>query len=109
MPNSQAIFNVYEISYTIVNKSKTQVGRMTTQHEGDQGIEDFLYSSNASFIEELYQAYIQDSNAVPADWREFFQGLGSANGAIQDDRPPQWIKARPDPQAVKSGGQHATQ
>ncbi len=82
---------------------------MTTQREEDQGIDGFLYSSNASFIEELYQAYIQDSSAVPADWQQFFQGLGSTKG-IQDDRPPQWVKERPyNPQAIKSGGQQATQ
>jgi 2-oxoglutarate dehydrogenase E1 component len=36
----------------------------------------FLFGANAPFIEELYERYLGDANAVDAEWRTFFEALG---------------------------------
>jgi 2-oxoglutarate dehydrogenase E1 component len=36
----------------------------------------YLYSSNAAFIEELYQQFITDPSSVDDEWRMYFQALG---------------------------------
>jgi 2-oxoglutarate dehydrogenase E1 component len=36
----------------------------------------FLFGANAPFIEELYERYLGDPNAVDAEWRTFFEALG---------------------------------
>ena len=36
----------------------------------------FLFGANAPFIEELYERYLGDPNAVDAAWRTFFEALG---------------------------------
>lgn len=38
------------------------------------------FGSNASFIEELYEKYLQDPNSVPITWREKFSSLPNTNG-----------------------------
>ncbi|HEX9524314.1 MAG TPA: 2-oxoglutarate dehydrogenase E1 component, partial [Reyranella sp.] len=35
-----------------------------------------LFGANAPFIEELYERYLGDPNAVDAEWRTFFEALG---------------------------------
>src|SRR5690625_28042 len=35
----------------------------------------YLYGSNAAYVEELYELYLQDSSLVPDFWREYFDGL----------------------------------
>ena len=37
-----------------------------------------LFGGNAPFIEDLYEQYLQDPNAVPDNWREYFRSLQSA-------------------------------
>jgi 2-oxoglutarate dehydrogenase E1 component len=40
----------------------------------------YLYGANAPFIEELYEAYLRDPNAVSGAWRKYFDQLkGTAN------------------------------
>src|SRR6266699_4581961 len=44
----------------------------------------YLFGANAPFIEELYEAYLDDPQSVPEQWREYFdrlQGVPSAGGA----------------------------
>jgi 2-oxoglutarate dehydrogenase E1 component len=44
----------------------------------------YLFGANAPFIEELYEAWLADPQAVPQQWREYFdrlQGVASAGGA----------------------------
>src|SRR5690625_911828 len=35
----------------------------------------YLYGSNAAYVEELYEQYLQDPSAVPDVWREYFDTL----------------------------------
>src|SRR5699024_10175486 len=35
----------------------------------------YLYGSNAAYVEELYELYLQDSSLVSDFWREYFDGL----------------------------------
>src|SRR5438876_1061716 len=35
----------------------------------------YLFGANASFIEELYEAYLDDPQSVPEQWREYFDRL----------------------------------
>ena len=35
----------------------------------------YLFGANAPFIEELYEAYLDDPQAVPEQWREYFDKL----------------------------------
>ena len=46
----------------------------------DSIMEHFLRTSsysgaNAAYIEDLYEVYIHDANAVPEKWRAFFDAL----------------------------------
>jgi 2-oxoglutarate dehydrogenase E1 component len=42
----------------------------------------FLFGANAPFIEELYERYLGDPNAVDAEWRTFFEALGEQKGDV---------------------------
>jgi 2-oxoglutarate dehydrogenase E1 component len=46
----------------------------------------FLYGANSAFIEELYQRYLKDPNAVEPSWRHFFAGLGDDLGTLEAER-----------------------
>jgi len=39
-----------------------------------------LYGTNAPFVEELYEKYLVDPNAVPREWRSYFDALQAAPG-----------------------------
>lgn len=47
----------------------------------------YLFGGNAPFIEELYEQYLADPNAVPAEWRGYFDKLSQAPGAAERDVP----------------------
>jgi 2-oxoglutarate dehydrogenase E1 component len=47
----------------------------------------YLFGGNAPFIEELYEQYLADPNAVPAEWRSYFDKLAQAPGAAERDVP----------------------
>ncbi len=38
----------------------------------------YLFGANAPFIEELYEAWLDDPQSVPGQWREYFDGLQAA-------------------------------
>src|SRR6266446_2315471 len=42
----------------------------------------FLFGANAPFIEELYERYLGDPNAVDPEWRTFFEALGEQKGDV---------------------------
>ena len=46
-----------------------------------------LFSSNADYIEGLYESYLADPAAVPANWREFFDSISTAPNHITKDQP----------------------
>jgi 2-oxoglutarate dehydrogenase E1 component len=37
-------------------------------------------SVSLEFVESLYEDYLRDPTSVPADWRNYFQGLSDGNG-----------------------------
>ena len=45
-----------------------------------------LSGGNAAYVEELYELYLHDPNAVPEEWRTYFQKLpadGTQGGDLQ--------------------------
>ena len=83
-------------------------------------MEQYLRSShfsggNAAYIEDLYDTYLHDANAVPEEWRIFFDSLPRVNGNLSPDISHATIiqhfellgrrQARPTP-APGSGGIH---
>ncbi|HTB40541.1 MAG TPA: 2-oxoglutarate dehydrogenase E1 component [Reyranella sp.] len=51
----------------------------------------FLFGANAPFIEELYERYLGDPNAVDAEWRTFFEALGEQkNDVLAEMRGASW-------------------
>jgi len=42
----------------------------------------FLFGANAPFIEELYERYLGDPDAVDPEWRTFFEALGEQKGDV---------------------------
>ena len=43
-----------------------------------------LSGSNATYVEELYEAYLKDPNSVPEQWRDNFDKLPRVNGTESD-------------------------
>jgi 2-oxoglutarate dehydrogenase E1 component len=43
-----------------------------------------LGAGNAAYIESLYEQYLTDPNSVDANWRDYFNQLAKANGAVRD-------------------------
>lgn len=43
-----------------------------------------LSGGNAAYVEELYELYLHDPNAVPDEWRTYFQTLPTAGSAATD-------------------------
>ncbi|MDB6062484.1 MAG: 2-oxoglutarate dehydrogenase component [Verrucomicrobiaceae bacterium] len=43
-----------------------------------------LSGGNADYLEQLYDTYLVDPNAVPEQWRDYFAKLPRVNGATQD-------------------------
>ncbi|OHX14026.1 2-oxoglutarate dehydrogenase E1 component [Chromobacterium sphagni] len=52
----------------------------------------YLFGGNAPFIEELYEQYLADANAVPQEWRDYFDKLAQSPGAAERDVPHQPIQ-----------------
>lgn len=59
---------------------------------------EFLWSnshisgSNAAYVEDLYERYLQDPNSVPEEWRTYFEKLPQVNGNIRQDVPHSTIR-----------------
>jgi 2-oxoglutarate dehydrogenase E1 component len=45
----------------------------------------YLFGGNAPFVEELYEQYLVNPGAVPAQWREYFDQLQLLPGAGAKD------------------------
>ncbi|HSC85173.1 MAG TPA: 2-oxoglutarate dehydrogenase E1 component [Pseudomonas sp.] len=43
-----------------------------------------LSGGNAAYVEELYELYLHDPNAVPEEWRTYFQKLPADGNAVTD-------------------------
>ena len=46
-----------------------------------------LSGGSVDYVEELYETYLRDPNAVPEDWRDCFDKLPQVNGSINPDVP----------------------
>ncbi|WXL27488.1 2-oxoglutarate dehydrogenase E1 component [Ectopseudomonas mendocina] len=44
----------------------------------------YLSGGNAAYVEELYELYLHDPNAVPEEWRNYFQKLPTDGSAATD-------------------------
>lgn len=44
----------------------------------------YLSGSNAAYVEELYELFLHDANAVPEEWRAYFQKLPAVTGNAPD-------------------------
>jgi 2-oxoglutarate dehydrogenase E1 component len=44
----------------------------------------YLSAGNADYIEELYELFLKDPQALPSEWRNYFQSLPKINGYDQD-------------------------
>ena len=72
----------------------------------------FLFGANAPFIEELYERYLGDPNAVDAEWRTFFEALGEQKSdVLAEVRGASWapngahVIGAVDPDSLPSGRQ----
>ena len=51
-----------------------------------------ISGGNAAYVEEMYEEYLLDPNAVPEQWREYFNQLPRVNGVVQQDVPHSTIR-----------------
>ena len=47
---------------------------------------------NAAYVEELYDTYLYDPNAVPEEWRSYFDKLPRVEGVVTQDTPHSVIR-----------------
>jgi len=64
----------------------------TSPQFSNSPIPQFLFSGNATFVEELFERYLQDPQSVDASWREFFRDSTSGAGASQ--RNASWARVK---------------
>ena len=57
----------------------------------------FLFGGNAPFVEQLYEDWLENPQAVPAQWREYFERLqllpAPAGKAVRDVAHAQIVEA----------------
>jgi 2-oxoglutarate dehydrogenase E1 component len=53
-----------------------------------------ISSGNATYVESLYEAYLMDPNAVPEEWRGYFDGLPRVDGNTLQDVPHSTVRER---------------
>ena len=53
----------------------------------DNDTSSWLYSANASFIEDLYESYLTDPGSIDAGWRQYFDDLQNSGKAGSRDVP----------------------
>ena len=46
-----------------------------------------FFGGNAPFVEELYETYLDNPTAVPAEWRDYFDRLAQMPGYVARDVP----------------------
>ncbi len=51
-----------------------------------------ISGGNASYVEELYDKYLHDPNAIPEEWREYFEQLPRVEGVVTQDTPHSVIR-----------------
>lgn len=70
-----------------------------------------ISGGNADYVESLYETFLFDPNAVPQQWREYFEKLPNVNGVVVQDTPhsiirkqfTQLAKERVTPLSVDTG------
>jgi len=77
-----------------------------------------LAGPNAAYIEAMYEAFLDDPNSVPAQWREYFEKLPRVESAVERDTPHSTVvqqferlgrnrlKARPERESALVQSQH---
>jgi len=53
-----------------------------------------ISGGNAAYVEELYDTYLHNPNAVPEEWRNYFDQLPRVNGVVTQDTPHSVIRAQ---------------
>ena len=53
-----------------------------------------IHGGNATYVEGLYEAYLMDPNAVPGEWRSYFDTLPRVNGGGMVDVPHSTVRER---------------
>ena len=43
-----------------------------------------ISGGNAAYVEDLFEAYLRDPNAVPEEWREYFDKVPKVDGVMND-------------------------
>jgi 2-oxoglutarate dehydrogenase E1 component len=51
-----------------------------------------LYGGNLSYVEQLYETYLMDPNAVPQEWRDEFDKLPTVGDSISQDVPHSTVR-----------------
>ncbi|MCP3906974.1 MAG: 2-oxoglutarate dehydrogenase E1 component [Oceanicoccus sp.] len=51
-----------------------------------------ISGGNATYVEDLYETYLQDPNNVPEEWRTYFEKLPQVNGNVRQDIPHSTIR-----------------
>ena len=46
-----------------------------------------ISGGNAAYVEALYDTYLHDPNAVPEEWRNYFEQLPRVDGVVTQDIP----------------------
>ncbi len=53
-----------------------------------------ISGGNAAYVEDLYDTYLHNPNAVPEEWRNYFDQLPRVNGVMTQDTPHSVIRAQ---------------
>src|SRR5690554_1892437 len=53
-----------------------------------------ISGGNAAYVEALYDTYLHDANAVPEEWRNYFEQLPRVSGVVTQDTPHSIIRAQ---------------
>lgn len=53
-----------------------------------------ISGGNASYVEELYDTYLHNPNAVPEEWRNYFDQLPRVGGVLTQDTPHSVIRTQ---------------
>ncbi|MGL4186772.1 MAG: 2-oxoglutarate dehydrogenase E1 subunit family protein, partial [Thiotrichaceae bacterium] len=48
------------------------------------GADTQLDGNSVLYLEEMYERYLSEPNAVPDSWKQYFDGLPKVNGNAQD-------------------------
>jgi len=54
-----------------IGKPEEKVSNMMQSYQGTS----YLFGGNAPYVEELYEAYLNDPSSVPDNWRQYFDGV----------------------------------